>query len=450
MPDTLSMITADLGAPDASSTSTSTTPLPVSAETTAEINDIPDDDETSIETPEPETQEPETEETPTEPPEDEKPQIENLTDSRWKTVHAGYKYARELGKALGVVGEDGRVDIALFPAIEELTGMQSSYSQQLAMEHDFTSADPQNALQFLENWNTGGSDDPQTRASFAQGMTTLASQMPDYLAQANPHAYQAMAGPVLQRALNWMYQRGAAYPDEKMRNYVLNAARSFEWWLAGGPDAQPGSYRNDQQIQALMQRGDPQQLNQTERQLQEARAQLTQINRQNGDARWQGFYQTAVAEINQQTAADVDKVLAPIKAHYPNELAFNAVRKSYIDQVQQTLNKDFQGRRLYDLAVERAKRTQTEADKQAIVSHWTNMVRRAIQTTRGKFITEASNGIKATSDARHKALAKGAAKTGPTSGGAPKPQSIIPELKRRTGETLPEFNYRRMVADMSA
>jgi hypothetical protein len=440
MADTLDMISADLAAPDAPATPEAP---PISAETTAEVNDIPDGDDAPIEVPDAIAPEEETDPnaTPPEPSEDEKPEIENLTDSRWKTVHSGYKYARELGKALGIVGEDGRVDISLFPPIEEVAGMQTAYSDRLAMEHDFSSADPENAQQFIHNWNTFSPD----------GMKTVAAQLPDYLAKANPQAYQAVATPVLQRAIDWMYQRGSQFEDANIQKYVLDNARAMEWWLAGGPDAQPGSYRSDEQIQQLMRQGKGTPApNETVRQLAEARAQLQGINKQTTEAKWNGFYQSAIQEINAGTSADVDKVLAPLKQHYPNDLTFNSVRKAFVDQCQEALNKNSAGRRQYDLAVEKAKRTQSPADKQAIVSIWTNMTRQAIHTIRGKFIAEASKGIKAASDARHVALAKGAAKVGPASGGAPRAQSIIPELKRNPGETLSDFNFRRIAADMQA
>jgi hypothetical protein len=437
--DTLSMITADLAAPD---TAAAPEAPPISQETIAEVNGIPEDEQPLAPPAEAgEIENPPADEAPpaAEPSEDEKPQIENLTDSRWKTVHAGYKYVRELGKALGLVGEDGRVDLSLFPPIEQVQGMQTAYSDRMAMEHDFASADPQNAAQFIDNWNQFS----------PQGMQTVAAQLPDYLAKSNPDAYRAVAAPVLQRALDYMYSRGAQFEDEGMRKYVLDSARAMEWWLAGGPDAPQGSYRSDDQIQALMSQRPGAAPNQTEQRLAEAQRQLQSLNKQTADARWNGFYQAAVADIHQGIATDVEKTLSPLKPHYPNELTFNAVKNDFLGQVQKVMDKDSAGRRQYDLAVERARRTQTESDREAIKSAWLNMTRRAIHTIRGKFIAEASKGIVQASNAKHAALAKSASKVGPASGGAPRQQSIVTELKRNPGESLSEFQFRQIAADMS-
>lgn len=439
---TYDMIAADLGADSSASAPETPAPPPISADTTAEIDGIPDgDDEAPVVDAAPvEESAPEVEAAP-EPSDDEKPEIENLTESRWQRVHKGYKYTREFAKALGVVTDDKQpIDYSLLPPIEEIQGYQTAYSDRLAMEHDFASADPANAKQFIENWN----------GFSPEGMRTVAAQLPEILAQANGAAYFALAQPVFSRALNHMLASAPQIQDEGMRKYVMDLRRGMQWWLAGGPNAPDGAYDSDEQIeQALQQRPQQAAPNATEQQLRQAQEQLNKINRERAESQWKTAFSTVQTAVGQDYGAAIDKTLAPLKQAYPNPAAFTALRESLMTRVQQAMAKDSYGQRAYQLAEEKAKRGQ-QGGVEAMKSAWLQMTRKAMAQVAPAFVSEASKGVVAANQAKHAALARGAAKVGPASGGAPRQQSIVPELTRRPGETDSEFRYRRIAADMSA
>lgn len=426
------MINADLGLTsgggDQSTTST------VSEEVSNEVNAIPDGDgETSFETQEqqaPATEEPAQEEAIED--DGQKPEIPNLTESRWKTVHAGYKYTQEIGRALGLVGEDGRVDISMFPPAQEVQAMREAYSDRIAMEHDFASGDPQNAAQWLQNWN-----------SFSdKGMGAVAAIMPQFLAANQPQAYQALATPVLHSFLDYMYRMGTQQEDPQVRDYILNGARAAEWWLKGGPNG--GTYRTDQDILK------PQapQPSPVERELAYSRQQLADIQQRNQQAQQEHFANSVNGVISQQMDSSIDQALAPLKAFYPNPVSYTAVRNEFMNRLQQQLKGDAIGRRQFAIAMERAQATRNQEDQQALVSHYMTMARRAVNAVRGKFISEASKGIVQNSNARHEQLAAAASKVGPTSAGTPHRQSIVTKLERQADETNADFQRRMIARDL--
>jgi hypothetical protein len=425
------MINADLGLTSGSDQSTTST---VSEEVNNEVNAIPDGDETSFETQEqqlPAVEESAQEEEASED-DGQRPEIPNLTETRWKTVHAGYKYTQEIGRALGLVGEDGRVDISTFPPAQEVQAMREAYSDRIAMEHDFASGDPQNAAQFLQNWtNFSG-----------KGMGAVAAIMPQFLAANQPEAYQAMATPVLNSFLDYMYRMGTQQEDPQVRDYILNGARAAEWWLKGGPNG--GTYRDDKEIL----KPQPAQPSPVERELASSRQQLAEIQQRNQQAQWSHFADGVNGHIGQQMDSSIDQALAPLKAFYPNPVSYTAVRNEFINRLQQQLKGDAIGRRQFAIAMERAQATRSQEDQQALVSHYMTMARRAVNAVRGKFITEASKGIVQNSNARHEQLAAAASKVGPTSAGTPHRQSIATKLEQKPNETTADFQRRMIARDL--
>ncbi len=433
-----SMIMSDLGAGD-QDTSTATADDSTGTESAdpaliAEVESIPEDEPIAEGADEQVVEEEQQEAQTTEAQDDEqKPDIHNLSESRWSRVHSGYKWAREVGKALGVVGEDGRVDVTLLPSVEEIKGMRAAYSDRIAMEHDFSSADPDNATTFIRNWNTFS----------PQGMTTVASRLPDILAQTNPQGYNAMAAPVLNRFINYMYEAGSTIEDPQVRDYVLNAARAAEWWSTGGTNG--GTFRPDDKIRAARQN----QPSPVEQRLAQAEGQLRNITTQEQAARWHGFVQGTDTKIMASVNAEIDTALKPLKAYYPNPVSYEAVRDKFTSLFRQTLQQDSVSDRQFRIAIEQAKRSQTAADQDALANMYLTMSRRAIAAVRGKFITEASKGIVQNSNARHAALKTSSSQVGPTSGGAPRPQSIAARPVRRSEETVSEFQQRMINADLA-
>lgn len=427
--DTASMILADLGGSEPTGTvETAATETPaVDPAVAAEIAGVPDDEE--------EAEAPAVEEVAADPRAEEddaqKPDIPDLKESRWKRVHSGYRWAQEVGKALGIVGEDNRVDVTLFPSVEEMKGMRSAYSDRLAMEHDFSSGRPENAQTFVENWNNYS----------PTGMAAVAAKLPEILAAANPEGYNALATPVIQRFIDYAYQQGNATQDAAQRDYILGVARAMEWWATGGYEK--GTYRTDVPQQ-------PQAPTAVEQELAQARAELARRDGAGADARWKTFSSEVGRKISTDMHAEIDKAVAQLKPHYPNELSYQAVRKAFVDRLQQALKQDASSGRQYQIAEERARASQTPADRDNLHSLYMTMARRAIQTIRGPFVSEASKGIKQVSDARHAQLQNGASKTAPTSGGAPRPQSIAPPLTRKSTESVNEFQHRQIAHDLSA
>ncbi len=399
-----------------------------------EINAVPGDEEAA----EPlavegeqqaEEQQPEVED------DSQKPAITNLEETRWKRVHGGYKWAQEVGKALGVVGEDGRLDLTLMPSVDEVKGMRSAYSDRIAMEHDFSSADPQNAQTFVQNWNKFS----------PEGMATVARVMPDLLAQGNQAAYIALAQPVMGRFLDYMYKAPGVDTPE-LRQRLLDAARLTEWWMNGMPA--DGGYRTDDQITGVtrvQQAPDPR-----EQQLMAREQALNARDQQAASAAWDGFATTVNTEIRQTLDSEVDKSLATLKPLYPNEMLYKAVRNDFLQQFRQTLKQDGVAQRQFDVAIEQARRTRSAEDKQALVAQYMTMARRALHTIRGPFVTNASKGFKQASDARHAALQRSAAKVGPTSAAAPRPQGITSKLERRKDESGAAFQQRTIMSDLGA
>lgn len=425
----MSQILSDLNGP---STSTGTGSVdPAIAE---EINAVPGEEETEAPLGVPE--EPAAEEQPQVEDDTQKPEIQNLEESRWKRVHAGYKYTQEIGRALGVVGEDGRVDLSLFPSVDEIKEMRTAFSDRIGMEHDFSSADPQNAAQWIKNWNSFSPD----------GMATVASMLPDALAAMNQKAYVAVAQPVMNRFLDYMYQTpGVDNPE--LREKLLNAARMTEWWLNGMPFQ--GGYRDDQRIQGGTQAQPPpdpreQQLAARERQIQEhdQRARTEAVA---------GFDKQVNGRIWQNINAEVDKSLAALKPLYPNDVSFQAVRDHFVNSLKQTLVGDKVALRQFDVARERARQTRSAEDQESLVNQYLAMTRRALHTIRGPFVTNASKGFKQASDARHQSLQRSANKVGATSAAAPRPQGITPKLEpRRKEETGAEFQMRQILETLGA
>lgn len=417
-------ILSDLGSVEDSSPAVDST-------TAEEIAAVPGDEEPVTEGTEEET--PAEEEQPAEkaPVEDDsqKPEIPNLEQSRWQRVHSGYRWAREVGKALGIVGEDGRVDVTLFPSVEEIQGMRTAYSDRIAMEHDFASGAPENAQIWVDNWNKFS----------PQGMTAVAATLPEYLATQNPEGYMAMASPIVQRFIDQAYQSGRNETDPERRDYILGVARAMEWWATGGYEN--GVFRPDGP-QAV------QQPSAAEQQLARVTAELQRRDNEAAQARWNWFSNGVRERVGPEVNKAVDEALAPLKPAY-NQATYGAVRDQFQRKLNETLRADAPGQRQYQIAMERARQSQQPQDQEALANLWLTMVRRAVHAIRGPFVSEASKGIKQASDARHAALANGASKIAPTAGGAPRAQSIAP-LQRKATETAAEYQYRQIAHDLGA
>jgi hypothetical protein len=425
---------SDAGGDVSESTTTETTTETTTTETTVdpavaeEVAAVPGDEPPPLAAAP--TEEETTEEQPAETPaiedDQQKPEIPSLDQARWQRVHAGYRWAREIGKALGIVGEDGRVDVTLFPSVEEIKGMRIAYSDRLAMEHDFSSGIPENAQTFLDNWNKFS----------PQGMVAVAANLPNYLATENQQAYNAAAVPIIQRFVDHVYRSASVDPDPKHQQHILTLAKNLDWWLSGGYEG--GRVPN---------RAAPPQPTAVEQRLAQTEAELQRRDSEAANARWKYFGDGVRTRVKSEMDKAVEEAVSPLKPAYPNTLAYNAVRDQFLRQLHQALQADTPAQRQYQIAVERARMSQTPQDQEALTTLYMTMVRRAIHSIRGPFVTEATKGIRQASEARHAALANGASKTAPTAGGAPRAQSIAP-LKREPHETFGEFQLRQITRDL--
>lgn len=402
---------------------------------TEEINAVPGDEEAEPLAVEGEQQATgEQQETEQVEDDSQKPAITNLEESRWKRVHGGYKWAQEVGRALGVVGEDGRLDLTLMPSVDEIKGMRAAYSDRIAMEHDFRSADPENAQTFVTNWNQFS----------PEGMAAVARAMPDLLAKGNTAAYVAMAQPVMGRFLDYMYKAPGVDTPE-LRQRLLDAARLTEWWMNGMPA--DGGYRTDQQIQGVTVQQQP---DAREQQLARREQEIRAYEQRTATAAWDGFATSVNASIKTTLDGEVEKSLAALKPLYPNEMSYQAVRDRFVKELQQTLARDTVAQRQFEVAIEQAKRTRSAEDQQSLVALYMTMARRGLHTIRGPFVTNASKGFKQASDAKHVALQRSASKVGPTNAAAPRPQGITSKLERKKDETGAAFQQRTILADLGA
>ncbi len=415
--------------------STPETKASSSPEIDASIAEVPDEDESESQAPAVEGETPPVAEV-ANPDADEddptKPAIENLRDSKWKKVHGGYKYAKEIGKAFGVVGEDGKLDLTLLPAVDEIKSMQVAHSDRMAMEHDFASGNPDNVKQWIENWNTFS----------PQGMAAMAAHLPEFLATSNQAAYVAAAQPMFNRFFQSALRAVPNLPAE-LQDRMIDGIRMAEWYANGGMNG--GKFTTDEQLTQILK---PQAAatNPEQQELQRTKGELQQIRQQQVQERRKSFDTAYSTKAGTELSAEVDKTLQPLREFYPNEPVYNSMRKEFYDAIDKAIASN-PNKRLLDMTYENMQSGRATADVEALKVQYMQLARSAINAVRGKFITERSAGLVNASKARDQQLQKAAAKVGTTAPGAPRPQSITGPAQRKPGESASAFTLRQMQSD---
>lgn len=436
-------ILADLGSPEQLTAAEPAAETPaIDAETQAEIDSIPEDEETAA--PAEETGEASTDadgekaKSDEETPEDseEKPEIGNLSERRWKKVHAGYKYAQEIGKVFGVVAEDGKLDTSLLPSAEDLQQMRDTYADRLAMEQDFVSGDPKSVQQWIANWD-----------QFDQnGMAAVAAQLPTYLAAHNPAAYAEIARPAIGRFIDYMYEAAAGQDDPQIQKYILDGARAAEWWATGGPGK--GTFRDDDAIRATLEGRKVQTRSAADEEHPDTKA-LRELKQRESQQQWGGFMSVANKAIAETVNPEVERVLAPLEKIYPKSV-MEGIRREFTGAYRQAIDKDTASKRVLDVAMQRARSAMDQQALDTIRETYVAMARRAIRAVAPAFVKERVQNFKpAVSDETRQQLQRNATKKAPVAGaGAAPPRSVMQTPQRKPGESADEFTARMMRMDM--
>lgn len=318
-----------------------------------------------------------------------KPNLLDLKQPRGKRIYQSYKAYKQIAEAVG----------------QELTPESAkqhfeSHADKLAMEAEFTSGDPAQVGNWLGYWNSVS----------PQAMNSAAAQMPDLLAQHNPQAYQAMAVPVLTRYIHALYNRAQQEADPERQKAMLYTAQMADWDLFG-------SFKKADELKAA-----PGPLDEREAQVQQGLKRIEDFNKEQQNARSREWYSGVQKANNSVLEADVDKALAPLKPTLAGRV-YSAAKRDFIEAVEQHLNKDVDGQRIFNLQVSRTQMTQQ--GQEAITAAFTQRASRAVRALAPGFLKEAGIAAQARSEERHTALASAqAAGTAPAGAGVPVKQSI--------------------------
>lgn len=318
----------------------------------------------------------------------------DLKSSRGKRIYQSYKQFKAISDA---TGED--------LTVERVSAMRDAFVDREAMEYEFAAADPTKTRNFVEFWNK----------TSPEGMTKMAETLPDTLAQVNPGAYIHMALPVLNRYTNALYQRAQIEANPEIKESLLYAARMLDWDLNS-------KYRQDAEINTPQPQVDPRaaEVDRRYNEIQRFQQSQTETTRNS--------WITNLDETNSRMLdAESDRVLAPLKAAYPSETTYKAVRRDFIEAVIAQVAKDQNSEQLYQIQRNRALAKMSSEDIPAIAKHYEQRASRVIRALAPSFLKESGVAAKVQSDSRNQSLATAAAAgKGPQGQGAPVPQSITP------------------------
>lgn len=367
------------------------------------------DEESKSEEEKPEAEpEPEPEpdkEGPEKPAEEKTPNMLDLKSSRGKRIYAGYKGWRDLTNTLGYE-----------PSIDELKEFHRTHTERMAMEHEFTSADPRAAVNWAQNWNK----------TSPQGMATVAAVLPDVLASMNSEAYVHMAVPVLNRFANALYERAQTELNAETKARIVDAARIVESQISG-------RWRTDEELNKPV---DP--LAAREQAIAEQMKQIQTFQQQQAEDRWGGFVRDTDSAIDKAVDEEVAKGLEPLaKAFKDSPKAFQALRNDYRAQVIDLAQKAEGAFRTFQIRYEQARRTMAETDRAEIVRQFRGMVTRSVAATRANFIRDAAGSLVKANQAQRANLQQAATKAAPAASNAPAQRSMTsPMTKGKSADAL--------------
>lgn len=306
----------------------------------------------------------------------EEPVAESEAPAEDKPVGQTYKAKfEELESALGEP-----------PDAEKIREYMGAYSDQLAMEHDFTSGDPVAIQKFVSHWNEVS----------PEGMQQLAASLPNLLAsQKNPEAYSALAEPVLGRYSQALYDRANAETDADKKASYLHAARMIDWDLNGSYRENPAEEPKQPKLSAR------------EQQVEKGLREIQEFKRQQASAAVDSFTHGVVTDSQQQFLAAIDNALKP-GAGLVNQRLFNAAKKDFIQEVTAAMAGEKEAVRLFDLQALNAQRSPSKEAHDALVSNYMTRAQRAIRNLAPAALKDLGVSAKEKSTAAHKAASASA------------------------------------------
>jgi len=209
-----------------------------------------------------------------------------------------------------------------FPTVQDAMNAHQQAIDLRNMQVDYITGGEPHIKAILDYWSTGGTNDPTTRAQYAESFVKMASKVPDVLKQINPQAHDQMGSSFVAARIEAAYAKAAQTGD---KNDLLQA-QSLDWGITGRYKTELPKHDPVKAQEAAI-RARAEQVSQRE---------AAMLNRD-----WNTFNNGTVEgpKWNQFNAA-IDKALEPVKNRYaPDDFAI--VREKLAQGVLSEINKDY-------------------------------------------------------------------------------------------------------------
>jgi hypothetical protein len=213
-----------------------------------------------------------------------------------------------------------------FPTANDAEAAYLASSDFRAIQADFLSGDVEHVLNFF-----AGKDhtDPNASAQYRQSFMRMAEKMPEVLKGVDTQAYSRLQDGFIQARIEAGYQHAA----ETGTAEDLLAAQRLDWDITG-------------QYKTELPKHDPAKVEQ-DRMAQRAK-EVEQRETALMDRDWKSFNQNSLEGPKwQQFHAEIDKVLAPIKAKY-DPIVFDSVKERIAKATIDKLQSDFEWARTHE------------------------------------------------------------------------------------------------------
>ncbi len=375
---------------------------------------------------EPPKAEPEAEANPYEQPDEDEPAPQDLNTlmqtDRGRQIYQSHKTLRAFSKPL----EEG--GIGHVPSVEQIRDYYGAYRDRILMDHDLSSADPQQAGRLIAHLFN-----PQRGA----GAQVVASEIGPALARLNPDAYAAAATPIISNYSSALLDRFQSETDPKMREALWYAANVASHDMTGEWLAQDAAKVQQQQP------ADP--LREQREQLAAERAQINAERQQQYQTHQATWQQSVQNQIGGQLYGELDKALSNLKSTLP-PLLYDSVKQKFHDHVVKlvpTTNR--YAWEVFQARVKDARQSGNTESQRELANEYQKLAAPIITTLRKKYLEEAGATVLKQSDARHAELRSIDQHKAATNGGAGAgPLSMAAPVKRAPGESTSDFNLRQL------
>lgn len=385
------------------------------------------------------------------PDEDFAPQTlkEILTTPDGRRMYANHKLVKELAKPFEQGG------IGHVPTIEEVRNYAGAYRDQVMMDHDLSSGNPQQAERLIAHLFSPqrGEGAQVVAAQIGRTLAKLANELQSSnpaQAQAYQQAYVAAANPFLETYNNALWDRWTEMPGgapgseaQRHKEALGYAAQVLEFDLTGkyrDPTGKPAG-----QAQANPQ-DDPLAAERANIQAREQR--LTQYEQRTQQVEAQRISQGINARIDNELTVELDKALAPLKALYEKTpKRYERDRRDFNQAVVKEIPKNQHAWDILQTHYADAVRSRNPEAIDALVKEYVKLAVPHIQALRKQFLEESGVAFQAQSDARHAELRSIDSKKALTNGGgAGKVPNAGQPIVRRPGESQADFNFRQLTS----